>query len=408
MSVPHTPSIPSTASRRAFLGIAAGALILPFALTQGAVATPAHRARREKPAPSLEILTDILQQLPGSLAVDEDPPIAFTYADLAAQLDALDIAPSMAGQGAITTEIVNAIPPLPLGQIDAFLYSLDAEFTSAIGFDPMAVAQALQTGFGPTRTALFRGGFDPASIHRAWEASGYEATKTSTGQTAWSSGPNGEFSPTDPLQRRTVGSMNNALVLDDEWLVFTRTFDQLDAIATFAAATTEDSLFAVAGVRDAIAMLNEKTVSAVALHGSMLTPDLTFPLGSSLPEDLVAADEETGPLPAAALLMMAVTGGVRAYSQEEDASVLADVVVQARLAMDSPSDAEAAAEIVPSRWETLDSPVSKVPYTRMLEVAQTESIGTIAGIDFSITGPPPFWYRFIDQRDWLPFVTTGA
>ncbi|HWK79651.1 MAG TPA: hypothetical protein VNP95_02740 [Thermomicrobiales bacterium] len=417
MPMPHAHSL----TRRALLGgiaattatATATALLVPaFAGTATAAGPATTRSLlREKPAPSLEILTDILQRLPGNLVTLDDPPIPFTFADVQAQYTALGIPAFTEWDG--TPEQFrmygNATSMLPLGQVGAFLYTADEEFLAAIGFNPLATHQALQVGLASGAVMAFRGGFDPEGVTAALEASGYAPMTTITGQPAWSNGPDGEFSPMDPIQRRTVGAMNNAFVLDDEWLIFTRTLATLDAIAAFAAATTEDSVFAAPGVSETIAMLNDETVSVLALQGDMLTPEMTFPPeDAALPEALAASDATTGPLPAASLLAMAVTAGIRPLADGEDAAALEEIVVQALLAMTSPTDAEAAAEIVAARWDALSSTVTSGPYTDLLTIDTAEAVGTVAAFDFTVAGPPSAWFRLIDNRDWLPFVTTGA
>ncbi|MGC4104809.1 MAG: hypothetical protein QM753_00450 [Thermomicrobiales bacterium] len=399
-------------TRRTVLGGVAASLLVPaFGGRAFAAATPATRSlRREKPAPSLEILTDILQQLPGSLATMDDPQILFTFADLEAQFAALDVPPFTGWDGTVeqSRTYMNATSMLPLGNVGAMLYSADEEFIETIGFNPLATHQALQVGLAAGAVMAFRGGIDLDAVTTALEAAGYTPMETSTGEPAWSNGPDGEFSPMDPIQRRTIGAMNNVFILADEWLVFTRTFAVLDAIATFAADTTEDSLFAVAGVSEAVAMLNDDTIAAYALAGRMLTPEMTFPQGTDIPDDLAASDDETGPLAAADLLMMAVTGGIRALTDGEDVDALADVVVQALLAMGSPTDAKDAAAIVATRWDSLESSITKMPYSGQLALDIAEAVGTVASFDFSIAGSPAAWFRLIDNRDWLPFVTTGG
>jgi len=412
MPMPHAHPL----TRRALLGgittAAATALLVPAFAGTAIAASPAtpRSLMREKPAPSLEILTDILQRLPGNLVTLDDPQVPFTFADVQAQYTALGIPAFTEWDGTPEQFRIygNATSMLPLGQVGAFLYTADEEFVAAIGFNPLATHQALQVGLASGAVMAFRGGFDPVGITAALEASGYAPMTTITGQPAWSNGPDGEFSPMDPIQRRTVGAMNNAFVLDDEWLVFTRTFATLDAIAAFAAATTEDSVFAAPGVSETIAMLNDETVSVLALRGDMLTPEMTFPEDAALPEALAASDATTGPLPAASLLAMAVTAGIRPLAEGEDAAALEDVVVQALLAMTSPADAEAAAKIVAARWGTLSSTLTSGPYTDLLTIDTAEAIGTVAAFDFTIAGPPSAWFRLIDNRDWLPFVTTGA
>ncbi|MGN6030523.1 MAG: hypothetical protein ACTHQE_02555, partial [Thermomicrobiales bacterium] len=207
--MPIPPLHPIT--RRALLGgvaaaTAAATLLVPASAGTPVAAGPAttRSLLREKPDPSLEILTDILQRLPGNLVTLDDPPIPFTFADLQAQYAALGIPPFTEWDG--TTEqfraYSNATSMLPLGQVGAFLYTADEEFLAAIGFHPLATHQALQVGLASGAVMAFRGGFDPEGVTAALTASGFSTRETSTGQPAWSNGPDGEFSPMDPIQRR--------------------------------------------------------------------------------------------------------------------------------------------------------------------------------------------------------------
>lgn len=408
------PALTQPLGRRTLLATAAATLAaLPTSRLARAAGTHSV-ARREKPAPSLEILTDILQRLPGTLATADEPPVVFTFVDLEAQLKALDLPPvTPDGRGdPPSREVMDATAPLPLGSIDAFHYARTPEFTDAISFDPLAVHQVLQAGFLDSKATLFRGGFDPDRLRAAWEAAGYEPVTiatTTTGQTAWTIGPDGDHDLAHPVKRMALGAMNNVLLLDDEWLLFTRTQATLEAIAAFAAATTADSLFAAPGVSETVAMLNDETIAVTAIAGRMLTPERTFAEGIALPEALIAADAETGPLPAASLLAMAVTGGIRALQSGEDVSALGDIVVQARLAMTTPADATSAVVIVPDRWGRVPTRVAEVPYETYLSLDHAEAIGLVAAFDYTIAGPPAqAWVRLIDDRDWLPFVTTGV
>lgn len=386
-------------SRRVLLGGIAGTLALR------AISSPRASAsfQREKPAPALEIMTDILQQLPGSLAAMDEPGILFTYVDIAAQLKALDIPAFDPDKPDALPAYLNATTPLPLGEIDLFTWAMNEEFITGIGFHPMSATQAMRVGAPGAGTMLVRGGFDPKTVVKAWEKAGYEQVTTASGSDAWTIGPDGTFSPDVPLQRMAVGAVNNVTILDSEWLIFTRTLDLLDEIVSFADATTADSLFAAPGVRESIANLHDETVAVIAVDGALLSPEQTFPTDSPMPDGIL-----TETMPAATLLTMAVTGGIHALDAASDVSELADVVVQARLVLESAKDAKLATEVVAARWETLDSMQANRPYTTFLEMDDATTVDTVAALDFSITGSPTFWYQFLYTRDWLPFVATAG
>ncbi|MGB3330508.1 MAG: hypothetical protein WBA46_16230 [Thermomicrobiales bacterium] len=399
--LPHT-----RLTRRAMLATAGAAMLPLTGIAASARATPSPAAmRREKPAPSLEILTDILQVLPGTLAEMEQPGVLFTFVDLEAQRNALDLPPFDPEAAEQSVDQWNAISMLPLW-MTPFLYARDEEFIALLGFHPLTTLQAMEINTGPRRVTLLRGDFAMETLATAWEAAGYTRMETSTGAPAWSSGPDGHFSPDDPLQRRATGSLNNVMQLDGEWLVFTRFFDQLDAIATFAAATTADSLFAAPGVGETIAMLHDETVATIAIPGSMLTPEETIQDGSTAQDAITAADAETGPLPAADLLMMAVNGGLVPV-EGGNRSVLDEIVVQACLAFPDQQMASAAATTIVHRWETLNSQVTGAPYTDYMTVTESGAVSGVASLDFTIGGSPAYFQMMVRERDWLPFVATA-
>jgi hypothetical protein len=404
-----------TLDRRQLLGIfgitglttlvgltSAGAQRSPFA-TPTAEAPPSATA--DSP---LQALLDLVPL--AAVATTNDTGTPWSYVNLAAQFDALGMQHGPAGPDFENEPVANATFAFGASN-SVFSFVMVEELIAAIGFQPLGMNQVLYAGAPGSQIELFRGNFDAGALVDAWTAAGYQPVETASGIPAWSSGPDGEFSPDHPVQRYLVGSMNNLAIVDDV-LIATSRMPILESVLSFHQDGGE-SLMADPATGSLVATLPETVASAIALQPTALA-STPFDLeeGALQEDELAAIAAEFGPMPPIQGVIAAVNAGAMLIDSDWGpngtpvATPRPDAgTAEFRLQLGTAEEAEQARVVFTERWQRLNSLVSgALPYAEIMELSQSSTVDDIVELSFRLLRSPNSWIQMIMTRDVLPFV----
>ncbi|MGC4190895.1 MAG: hypothetical protein QM589_07000 [Thermomicrobiales bacterium] len=373
----------------------------------------------------IDALKSLVALVPGSVANEAvSQGVLFYHADLKAQFDALGVdrtAPDWIEQVPI------AQMTIPLALVSpVFQYAMSDELVEAIGFQPLDLDRALETGVPPDNLSLLQGSFDREHLESAWKAAGYASVKLDGDLTMWSKGEDGDLNVQDPVMRIGAGALNNLLLLDDgRTLVISRMGKIVRGVAKQAqSAASGDSMLGMPHVETVIQSLLPATASSIVVSPAMLmpSPQLNVPSAAKegTPEIVVPGMGGDGPeMPAALMAAFGVEAGVTntnvsdagapATPEALPAGTPADGVkrAQVRLAMASEEDAKQAVDIAAERWKILESPVRMEPYAEVMtlvEASVSTEEATVAAFDFDQGGVGNLWQAVLMNRDLLPFA----
>jgi hypothetical protein len=301
----------------------------------------------------------------------------------------------------------------PLGTASGvYIFALDQEFIDAIGFQPLAVHQMLDAGTAPDNLNLFRGGLDIDALPGIWRPNGYGERRGAMGTTIWILGEEGELDFTNPIQRRMIGALNNATIVDDV-VIFGSSFAIVEeAVATHASG--QGSILSDPVIAELQAAIPATTVSAIAIatEDMRLSPTVTDEQVADAASAFAASDTEFGPMPAPRAMWIGITAGLSVEPEvSSEATPLPDPDVAAgeglvvvRIAGASAEDAEAIAATIEHRWHAWTSMSKRIPFTEIMDVHSISAIGNVAAIDFVPLLSPSAWFDLVEAQDVLPFL----
>jgi hypothetical protein len=389
---------------RMWLELLQGGDLLVFAVDAMApVVSPVSSPQAVTGAPTK--ITDLLAAIPAEMpGQEEGPNVGWTYADVEQQL---------ADMG-FTTEEAVADPLQVIGSMDfasiawtsgIFRHSTDEEFVAAIGFNPFTAHQALGAFTFHDSLTVLRGDWDKDALVTAWEAAGYTPYTTSSGVTAWTTGPDAEIDPAHPIQTKVFSLLNNVAILDGGIILYASTMDTLE-LALSAHAGEAESARDDANIAPMLSTVPENTVSLVAFDqpGSAMfdlerqieiNPNIRPEDAEQMIEELRAplreSREAVGTMPDYHGVLFGITGG-------------ADAEVFVRMGAGSEEDAAQIATVVEWRWDHVISQRNQRPLDTVMKVTDATSEGTTAMLAFDPLGNPRIWRDLLHGNDLMPFA----
>ena len=406
-------------NRRLFLAGSA-ALASTIALGSSTIAqtpgaTPEASPVSNHPAGKLDSL---LALIPSDQAVKAAASgVLFYYADLEAQLKSLGIVQDGDFKG---VRLVASLGPLAFAS-QAFQYALAPEFTDTFGFGPFQTHRSLYAGTPPAEVSIFRGGLDRDKLISAWKTSGYTPKKTDQGVEFWTVGENGELDLSTLVSRYGLGALNNALLLDDDTLVFARNSSLIEGIAK-QAMQGGPSLADRPGVAPVVNALSERMVSAIGVTGSFASAGIrvTPEEQKQLIAQMAESDDAVGKMPRADVMVFGIEAGMTSEMPTDAATPGADAspaaspvanvsnapLVEVRIHTGSGADAAKVAKVVAWRWDHQESLQTSAPYSELMTLVSADvsvTDPTVATIDFDPGAAGGRWLQMVNIRDLLPF-----
>ncbi|MGC4190016.1 MAG: hypothetical protein QM589_02115 [Thermomicrobiales bacterium] len=402
---------PGSLDRRRFIGgISALAATASVGFMRGqevlAQGTPAV-ADASGPVAALRAL---LQRLPASLTADNAQAMQVYHADLAAQFAACGVDRS-ASDWRTTTNLYSVTASLALVSA-GFQYGASDDFAQSFGFQPLDVDRALEVGSPPNALSVYQGGFERTALEATWTQTGFKQVSLDGGLVLWTMGEEGEIDPSSPIVQFGAGAFNNLLLLDDHTLLVARMGKVIRTVAAFASSADESaSMLGIAGIQEATAALSPTVVSSIGLDGTLLT-------ASSRP-GAAATPVASGAMPAISVAVFGIEAGARGQIDATGATPAAATAVdvegasakvEVRLVTGSKADAEEAAKVAASRWETMQSQVTQQPYSQLMTLSSagvSEAEEVVAAIDFESGPMPGRWIQLVAMQDLAPFAPGG-
>lgn len=352
---------------------------------------------------SESVLAELLSLVPATIVASPDVfQIAF-FADIALQMETagLPFPDSIDDEAALSDWIVATMPLLVTSPFRERALQLGRD---VLGYDVTDLDQTLEVGDLPDAITVLRGRFDPNAISAAWLANGYELSSLSSVRAA-SLSKDGEIDLQNPIQQAVIGRMNNVALLDDSTIVYTRTWEMMEAVLA-ARSAAADSLAARVDVQRLLAAVDEPVVSVAVVGGSVFQ-GYEIPIDDS---DMATAIARTtssdDPLPPLATGLVALTPGGPFKIRQDATPIAADTEparILYRVLMVQPGSAEEATPIVTQRLEDGTSVVTREPFSAFYgswDVRPLEE-GDILAIDFTLAPDrlPAIWIQPLYQRD---------
>jgi hypothetical protein len=315
-------------------------------------------------------LHEMLARVPASLPHLENPAQAIiSYADIAAQLDAVGVAPPDSVAAEEFNQWVGATWSLALPMPAArYMSSWHDDF----GFDLTEVDQSLSIALPPFDLTLYRGRFNAEEVIRHLEDIRYRPIEVD-GHVMVSVRGDFEQDLTAPTGY-TLATMNFAVALDDGTLAFASAGAPLAAVLNVAAGQ-RPSLMDQAGIATMVASAPVDLVSAVLVHGAGLASGVPASLldvaaEGRTPDISAIATEiaEAGRMPPVAMALLGSTAGGPLEIGDESLALPADTPdarAVALLLMLTPEAADTAAAIVDERLATASSERLGQPFSQM-------------------------------------------
>jgi len=344
-------------------------------------------------APFADRINDLMALVPSEAGMDSDAMLALTFADQERQLSAVGV-PAPVGDELPEGHLA-VTEGLPL-RSTAYRLALDPEWWETFGFAPLEVARTLVVGAPGNAVTLFAGGIDPERVREALLAAGYEEVEVDTGGSYLSFGEG--ISPDTVVGRLGVGSMNQAVILDDT-VVFTHREAMIQQVVQVIDGSAP-SMLEQGGWADMVSTFSADVVGMMGVYPSILADlgdvsdirQLAFAMREGADNrDLDAAGDVQ---PATAAADMPET---RARVEVRIRYVDADL-------------ARREAEAIPRRWSTMASMFTGQPLTELMLVEKarvSDRDDTVATVDFRVQGPAGRWISILENRDLEAFVPTG-
>lgn len=310
------------------------------------------------PGDSASGLTNMLARVPAELPELDDPGQAIiSYADIAAQLDAVGVEAPGSFEDEEFGRWMLATYGLAIPQTPAQYFQL---FRQDFGFDLLQAAQTLEISAPPFSLTLYRGDFDEDAVLDALEAQGYRAGAIE-GRRALSI--RGDFEiDVAATAFYTFASMNYMTILEDGTLVFAPARSIIAAVIAVEEGDAP-SLVEDRGVGALVEQAPADLVSASIVPGTLLAGDpLTaaiFPDPGATPDlDSFATQQaELSQMPRVALALLGETaGGPLPTNADGTPEPLPDDTPTGRgfigLLMPGPAAAEDAVPVIEERLAT--------------------------------------------------------
>jgi hypothetical protein len=314
-------------------------------------------------------LRAMLARVPASLPHLDNPAGAMiSFADIAAQLDAVGITPPHSAEGEEFSQWVGATWSLALPMPAARSVST---WHDDFGFDLTEVDQSLSIALPPFDLTLYRGRFDAQDVIRHLEGVGYRPTEVD-GHAMHSIRGDFEQDLTGHAGY-TLSVMNFAVVLDDGTLAFASAGAPLAAVLDVEAGH-RPSLMDRAGIAALVAGAPANLVSAVLVHGTALASGvpaslLEIPPGGTPDIGAIATEiAEAGRMPPVAMALLGSTAGGPLELGDESVALPPETPrarAVALLLLLTPEAAESAAAIVHERLATASSRRYEQPWAEM-------------------------------------------
>ena len=352
-------------------------------------------------------LGQLLAMIPLTRVEEQSSNPLWTYVDIARQYTALGMAHSIDGPDMENEPYLHATYAF-MAASNLLLYAADEELPSLIGFHPLGLDQILYAGSPPNQIQLFRAPFDADALVATWQSAGYEERTAPTGESIWTIGPDQEFSPTHPIQRLLLATMNNLALVGDVLIAASDLATVKEVLGHLAEGGP--SLLDEPITGPLVSTMPETTVSAVALTASALGIS-TFETEAidAQADEIAAIRDEFGVMPAIQGMIAGVNEG--AIIVDSDWSPNGTPVTTPRpdagtaywnLNAGTPEDAEQVLAIAEARWNRLDSITRSGPYADIMEITGTAIEGSLVEIDFRLLISPMVWYQPILHLDLLP------
>jgi hypothetical protein len=282
-------------------------------------------------------LCDMLSLVPDILIDNPDVSSVVSYANAAAQLDALGVGRPDDFEDEDFTRWSLAMTSVPIGG-DFLAY---AKFwPEEMGFSVFDLDQSLEAGDPPDRIILFRGRFDEEQVVETWAAMGYQETSVD-GATIWKLRDDYELDIAAGGATTRLSNRNYAAFVRPDVIVFT---SNLAAITSVVG--TSGKLLRPLSERpelaELVASVGPDIASAWAVSGASIGSTSSLALLSLTPG---------GPMPAEDL-----RGTPLAWSPADD--------MRALIAITYPegTDVEAVATEIAGKLETLSSSYYQIPF----------------------------------------------
>jgi hypothetical protein len=368
---------------------------------------PAIAQEATPPAGLAEPFASMLGLIPASATGSAANVQLATFADLAAQLDALGIAaPAVLDDSPAVDEWLAAVSPLAIADPFAnFARVLGRDF---IGYDLAHVDQTIQAGDPPDVITLLRGRFDHDAVAAAWTKNGYKLLKVDGVRVA-SLSEDESIDFNNPINKIVLARMNNAAFLSDGTLAYTARLDRLQAVIA-AASVRAPALAARADVVSLISGIDRTLSSAMLLSGVALSATAQNPPDLGSPQSLenafasVVAASGTMPPIQTGLFGQTPGGPLRIPVKVEGTPVAVpsgEIVFELLLA--EPGSAEQAKEVVEQRLPAYRSTRTRAPLSDYFASWKVRAIEdrNVLEIDFTPNDDRPIdiWVQMIANRD---------
>ena len=341
----------------------------------GALGTPGAVGRSAQvPAADLEAMLGLV---PATFPDLDDPELAnITYANIAAQLEAVEVAAPGSMDDEAFSEWVAATVGLPVPSHAAqYLQSWREDY----GFDLLQADQTLQISLPPFDLSLFRGRFDEREIVRALRELGYKPVGNDRPILAI----RGDFEQDITAQTDyKLAAMNYATILDDGTLAFASAQDILESVLDVVAGET----LSLAERDDIAALLPnvpDDLASALFVDGTMLTggvPEELLELDPQATPDIeaIATDVAEGSdMPPVVTAMLGTTTGGPLQLDGETSPPSSDIPAARGavvVVLQSPDAAETAAPVIEERLATATSLATDQPYAELFPERSVEAV----------------------------------
>ena len=319
----------------------------------------------------------MLAHVPATLSDLDDPEGAnLTYANIAAQLQAVGVTPPDSMDDERSKAWIDATRGLPMAMPAAQFLKVWRE---DYGFDLFQADQTLQISLPPFDLSLYRGRFNNQEVLGALGDIGYQPVDNDGAILSI----RGDYE--QDVQAQTaykLAAMNYATILDDGTLAFASALGILEEVLEVQAGERA-SLAERSDIALLLASAPNDLASAMIVPGSMLVagiPDQVLDLDPGATPDLAAAATEIAErsgLPPIANVLLGMSVGGPISVDDTATSPVADVP-DARavviVAMHSPDAAQTAAPIIAERLATQASVVTDEPFAEIFPQRTVEPI----------------------------------
>jgi hypothetical protein len=387
-------------------------LLVAVSLLTGANAAVAQEATPAPTGPNATFLS-LLGVAPDFPNGQQPQGEIAEFADVAAQLEAVGVAPITSLDEPGTRDWISATNMLALPQ-DPTVRAADPLWRQTFGFDIFQFDQSLVVGDPPNQITIMRGRFDPAEVGAALEKAGYKSVDVG-GIQGYSLYEDPKVDLASAVSQLSLGKMNNAVFLPDGTLVFAGYLDTIRRVVAVANGQAP-SLADRVDISTLVPAMPHQLASAILAPGASLSLSGALVDPRMSPEQMKALDEQiqkTGKMPPIALALLGVTPGGPLLSLIPNATPVAsptagageNAVFDIGLLTLSPEQARSAEQTVITRVQTLNSLFTLEPYTRWFADAQPSGPAdlpvAVVELTFAEETSTRIWAQLLQRRDLL-------